>query len=224
MPDRDTEALRRRGLRLAWFVVVWDLIEGGRLGGRRASRELDRARRVRHRLGIEVFAAAVVVRHLRDPRRTSHSRALHLLAVSFFLLAAYVAFESGRDLLAREQADPSLVGIVLNAVALVVMVPVALMQRRLGRRMENQVLVAQSRETWISNSLSVTLLLGLGANAALGWWWADPGAALVVAAVAAQSGWATWREAGEGGPDRASGAGRTNPARHAPPVHGRESR
>lgn len=221
MADRDAEALRRRGLRLAWFVVVWDLVEG--VVSVTAGLAANSIALVGFGIdsGIEVFAAAVVVRHLRDPRRTGQSRALRLLAVSFFLLAAYVAFESGRDLIAREQADPSPAGIALNTVALAVMVPVALMQRRLGRRMGSPVLVAQSRETWISNSLSVTLLLGLGANAALAWWWADPAAALVVAAVAAQSGWTTWREVGEGRPDTPPG---TNPASGAPPVHGRGTR
>lgn len=197
--DPDRVALHRRALRLAWFVVAWDLIEGAVAvtAGLAASSValvgfgIDSA--------IEVFAAAVVVRHLRDPRRIGQARALRLLAASFFLLAAYVVFESVRDLIGREQPDPSLAGIVLNAVALAVMVPVAVLQRRVGGRLRSGLLIAQSRETWISNSLSVTLLLGLGANAWLDWWWADPAAALVVAAVAVQSGWTTWREADEGG-------------------------
>lgn len=86
---------------------------------------------------------------------------------------------------------------MLNIVALVVMIPIALAQRRTGRALRNPVLVAQSTETWMSNALSVTVLAGLGLNAALGWWWAYPVVALVVAALAALSGREAWREASE---------------------------
>jgi divalent metal cation (Fe/Co/Zn/Cd) transporter len=77
------------------------------------------------------------------------------------------------------------------------MVPVAIMQGRTGRALDNDVLVAQAQETWISNALSVSLLIGLGANALFGWWWADPVAALLIALVAVYSGIETWREANE---------------------------
>ena len=77
------------------------------------------------------------------------------------------------------------------------MVPVAIQQRRTGRALDNNVLVAPSGETWISNALSLSLLLGLGANALLGWGWADPAAALLIAGVAAYSGIDAWREARE---------------------------
>lgn len=92
----------------------------------------------------------------------------------------------------QDEAGESLIGIVLNIVALVVMVSVALAQRRIGRALNNPVLVAQSSETWMSHALSISVLAGLGVNAALCWWWADPAAALVVAAIAAWSGHEAW--------------------------------
>lgn len=194
---RDTERLRERGLRLAWFIVVWDVIEGvvavtaGLAAGSIAlvGFGIDSS--------IEVFAASVVIWQLRGGAHARMRTALRLIAVTFFVLAAYVAFESVRDLVAQDKASESIIGIVLSVVALAVMVPVAIAQRRTGRELENGVLVAQSSETWVSNYLSVSLLVGLGLNAAFGLWWADPVAALAVAAIAAREGRQAWIESRE---------------------------
>ena len=75
--------------------------------------------------------------------------------------------------------------------------PLARAQRRTGRDLENEALVARWTATWLANDLSVSLLAGLAANALLGWWWADPAAALVVAGFAAWSGLSAWREAAD---------------------------
>ncbi|UQU67451.1 cation transporter [Couchioplanes caeruleus] len=196
MIDAD-EAQRRRALRLAWLIVVWDIIEGaiavtaGLAAGSIAllGFGIDST--------IEVFAAAVIIWQLRGGAHARQTPALRLIAASFLALAAYVGYKSIVDLIGGEQPDASLVGIGLNVVALAVMVPVAIAQRRTGRQLDNQAVIAQSKETWVSNYLSISLLAGLGLNAALGWWWADPAAALVVAAVAAKAGIDSWREAGE---------------------------
>jgi divalent metal cation (Fe/Co/Zn/Cd) transporter len=193
-----TERLGRRALWLAWFILVWDVVEGviaiaAGLGAGSIALVgfgIDS--------GIEVFAAAVVIWQLRGSRGRGRERlALRLIAVSFFALAGYVGYESARDLLFGEQPDASPVGIALNIVALLVMVPVAVVQRRTGAAMSNEVVVAQSSETWLSNFLSLSLLVGLGLNAVAGLWWADPTAALVVAGLAAHSGWQAWRQARE---------------------------
>lgn len=89
------------------------------------------------------------------------------------------------------------VGIVLNAVALAVMIPVAALQWRTGRQLGNAVVTAQAKETWLSNALSINVLAGLGVNAAFGWAWADPTVALVVVGFAAHAGIDAWRDAGE---------------------------
>jgi divalent metal cation (Fe/Co/Zn/Cd) transporter len=191
---RDTERLRKRGLRLAWFIVVWDVIEGaiavtaGLAAGSIAlvGFGIDST--------IEVFAASVVIWQLRGGAHARMRTALRLIAITFFVLAAYVAFESVRDLVGQDKAGESIVGIVLNIVALAVMVPVAIAQRRTGRELDNQVLVAQSDETWVSNYLSISLLVGLGLNAAFGLWWADPVVALIVAAIAFKEGREAWDE------------------------------
>ena len=194
---RETERLRRRGLRLAWFIVVWDAIEGvvavtaGLAAGSIAllGFGIDS--------GIEVFAACVVIWQLRGGAHARMQTALQLISISFFVLGAYVGFEAVRDLITVDKAGESIVGIILNAVALAVMVPVAVSQRRTGRELENEVLVAQSSETWLSNYLSISLLAGLGLNAILGWWWADPIVALLIAAIALESGRGAWRESRE---------------------------
>ncbi|MEU0108439.1 cation transporter [Streptomyces sp. NPDC006251] len=193
----EQETLRRRALRLAVFIVIWDVAEGavavtaGLLAGSIAlvGFGIDST--------IEVFAALVVIWQLRAGARARQKPALRLIALSFFALAAYVSYESLRDLLGGDKAGESWIGIALNVVALGVMLPVAIAQRRTGRALDNQVVVAQSQETWISNYLSISLLAGLGLNAVLGWWWADPVAALIVCAVAVTSGIDAWRDARE---------------------------
>ena len=195
--DGDTERLRRRGLRLAWSIVVWDVIEGAvavTAGLAAASIALigfgiDSS--------IEVFAASVVIWQLRGGAHARTRTALRLIAISFFVLAAYVAFESIRDLVDQDKAGESIIGIVLSVVATAVMVPIAIAQRRTGRALDNPVLVAQSQETWISIYLSISLLVGLGLNAAFGLWWADPAVALLVAGIAFQGGREAWQESRE---------------------------
>lgn len=193
----DTAALTRRGLRLAWLIVVWDLVEGavavtaGLASGSIAllGFGIDSA--------IEVFAASVVIWQLRGGSSARQSPALKAIGATFFVLAAYVSFEAVRDLITTDKAGESLIGIILNVVALAVMVPVALAQGRTGRGLGNPVLVAQSKETWLSNYLSITVLAGLALNSTVGWWWADPIAALVIAAVALREGTEAWKEASE---------------------------
>lgn len=189
--------LRRRALLLAWFILVWDVIEG--VVAVSAGLAASSIALVSFGIdsGIEVFAAGVVIWQLHGSSPGRAQMALRLIALSFFGLAAYVGYEAGRDLLLAERPDASPIGIALNVVALLIMVPVAVVQRRTGRSLDNEVVVAQSSETWLSNFLSMSLLVGLALNAVVGLWWADPVAALVVACLALRSGWDAWREAHE---------------------------
>lgn len=192
--DARAEALRRRGIRLALLIVVWDVFEGaiavtaGLAAGSIAlvGFGIDST--------IEVFAALVVLWQLRGGARDRLRPALRAIAVTFFALAVYVAIEAVRDLAGGGEAGESAVGIVLNVVALAVMVPVAVVQWRTGRGLDNEVLSAQAKETWLSNALSVNVLVGLGLNAAFALSWADPTVALVVAGFAAWAGVDAWRE------------------------------
>lgn len=198
--DASEATLRRRGIRLALLIVVWDVIEGvvavaaGLAAGSIAlvGFGIDS--------GIEVFAASVVLWQLRGGAHARQRPALRAISVTFFLLAFYVAVEAVGALAAGADAEESVVGIVLNVVALVVMLPVAVAQWRTGHQLHNDVFAAQAKETWLSNALSVNVLVGLGLNAAVGWAWADPAVALVVAAFAVYAGIDAWREAGEQAP------------------------
>ncbi|ROT33457.1 cation transporter [Micromonospora sp. HM5-17] len=193
------QAPRQRARRLAWLIIIWDVIEGavavtaGLAAGSIAllSFGIDSV--------IEVFAAAVIVWQLRAGPHARQRPALRLIAVSFLALTVYVTYRSISDLIGGERPDASPVGIGLNVVALAVMIPVAVAQRRAGRQLGNEAVLAQAKETWVSNYLSVSLLAGLGLNAAFGWWWADPAAALVVAAVAGKAGVDAWRDSNGSG-------------------------
>ncbi|SFP88708.1 cation transporter [Amycolatopsis rubida] len=126
-----------------------------------------------------------------DPERRERA-ALRVIAVSFFLLAAYVAIDSVRSLFGAE-ASHSTVGIVLAAVSLVVMPVLSGAQRRAGRELGSASAVADSKQTLLCTYLSGVVLAGLLVNALLGWYWADPLAALAIAAVAVREGLEAWR-------------------------------
>ncbi|GAA1195937.1 Cation efflux family protein [Prauserella alba] len=143
---------------------------------------------------VEVASAAAVAWQFagRDPERRERL-ALKVIAVSFFALAAYVTFESVTTLAGGEQADHSTVGIALAAVSLVVMPFLSYAQRRAGRELGSASAVADSKQTLLCTYLSGVVLAGLLLNSLLGWAWADPAAALVIAALAVKEGRDAWR-------------------------------
>lgn len=142
---------------------------------------------------IEVCSAVAVAWQFAGDHREREQRALRIIAVSFFVLAVYVGSESVRALLAGHRADSSVVGMVLAAVSLAVMPFLSAAQRRAGRELGSATAVADSRQTLLCTYLSGVLLAGLAVNASLGWWWADPVAALVIALVAVKEGRDAWR-------------------------------
>jgi divalent metal cation (Fe/Co/Zn/Cd) transporter len=143
---------------------------------------------------VEVASAAAVAWQFgaADPYRRERVT-LRLIACSFFALAAYVTVESVRALAGAAEADHSPVGIGLAGLSLLVMPVLSYMQRRAGREYGSASAVADSKQTLLCTYLSGVLLVGLVANATLGWWWADPIAALVIAVVAVKEGREAWR-------------------------------
>jgi divalent metal cation (Fe/Co/Zn/Cd) transporter len=138
---------------------------------------------------IEVSSAAAVAWQFAGPDHERRERvALRIIACSFFALAAYVAVEALRALVGGGEADRSTVGIVLVAISVVVMPFLSLAQRRAGRELGSASAVADSKQTLLCTYLSAAVLVGLVLNAALGWWWADPAAALVLAVLAVREG------------------------------------
>jgi divalent metal cation (Fe/Co/Zn/Cd) transporter len=143
---------------------------------------------------IEVSSAAAVAWQFagRDPEARERT-ALRIIAVSFFALAGYVSVESVRALLGHGEAEHSTVGLVLAAVSLAVMPVLSKAQRRAGRELGSRTAVADSKQTLLCTYLSGVLLVGLGLNSLFGWSWADPVAALVIAAVAVREGREAWK-------------------------------
>ncbi|MER6325637.1 cation transporter [Streptomyces coelicoflavus] len=149
---------------------------------------------------IEVSSAAAVAWQFsaRDyaVREAREKTTLRIIAVSFFALAAYVAVESVRALAGDGEAGRSMVGIVLAALSLAVMPFLSAAQRRAGRELGSASAVADSKQTLLCTYLSAVLLVGLLANSIFGWSWADPIAALVIAAVAVKEGRDAWQGKG----------------------------
>lgn len=146
---------------------------------------------------VEVSSGLIILWQFRHRLPESRERqALRLMAFSFFALAAYVSFESLRALLGDHDPDASPVGIGLAIASLAIMPFLSWAQRRTGKALGSNAVVADSTQTLLCTYLSAVLLVGLVLNATLGWSWADPIAGLIIAAVAVKEGRAAWR--GEG--------------------------
>lgn len=191
------EGLLRRGLRLEYFTIVWNVLEAvvgltaGLLAGSVAlvGFALDSL--------VETSSGGILVWRLRSERGGRGSeelerRAVRGVALAFFALAAYVGVQAVVDLVRAAHPDPSVPGIGLAAVSLVVMPVLAWRKRVTARALDSRSLQADSTQTLLCVLLSGALLVGLVANAALGWWWADPAAGLFIAVVAAREGRELW--------------------------------
>ena len=187
-------ALQRRIRLLVWATIVYNVMEAGVAlteGVRAGSTAL---------IGfgldsvVEVSAAAAVAWQFaaKDPERRERA-ALRFVAISFFALAAYVGVESVRALLGAEEARHSPIGIGLAALSLTVMPALAWAQIRTGKELGSQSVVSNAKQTLLCSYLSAALLVGLVLNAAFGWSWADPLAALVIAGFAVREGLEAWR-------------------------------
>jgi divalent metal cation (Fe/Co/Zn/Cd) transporter len=147
---------------------------------------------------IEFFAAAIVVWQLRGGGEERESRAVRLIGVTFFALALYLTVEGIRDLVTHARPGQSAAGLAVAGAALIVMPGLAVAKRRTGQALGNRTLIADSAETAFCAFTSAATLLGVGLNTWLGWWWADPAAALIMAALAVREGIEAWEgEAGD---------------------------
>ncbi|HEX9919235.1 MAG TPA: cation transporter [Pyrinomonadaceae bacterium] len=175
-------AIVRRGRQLEYFTIGWNSLEAvaaigaGLFAGSVAlvGFGVDSV--------IETSSGAVLLWRLRDGERGEAREriALRLVGVSFLMLATYVAFDAIKSLVMREPPEASYVGIGIAALSLVVMPMLARAKRRVAAGLNSRALQADSRQTDICAYLSAILLGGLLLNAVLGWWWADPVAALVM--------------------------------------------
>jgi divalent metal cation (Fe/Co/Zn/Cd) transporter len=182
----------RRAVRLERFTVGWNAMEGavGLVAGIAASSialvayGLDSL--------VEVASAIIVLWHFRGSRQERERRALRLIAVCFFGLALYVVVTSLYDLATGAKPETSPVGIAVTAASVIVMPILARAKRRTATAIGSRTVLADSKQSALCAYLSATTLCGLGLNAALGWWWADPLAALFTAFVAVREGREFW--------------------------------
>lgn len=197
VPSSGSDALtpHRRALlqrRIRWFVtatITYNVIEAivAISEGARVSSTaligfgLDSA--------IEISSAAAVAWQFSGPDPEAREKtALRVIALSFFALAGYLVVESIRSLTGATEARHSMIGIALTATSLVVMPLLSFAQRRAGRELGSRSAVADSKQTLLCTYLSAVVLVGLVLNSLLGWSWADPIAALVLAVVAVSEG------------------------------------
>lgn len=196
------QALLRRGLRLERLTILWNVAEAvvavaaGWAAGSIAlvGFGLDSV--------IETAAGLVLYRRLGAELRgasadaaAEHERwAVRAVGVTFFLLGAYILWEAAGSLAGREAAERSVPGMVLALASLVVMPLLGLAKLQAGRALGSRALVGDAKETLVCAYLSLALLLGLGLNTALGWWWADPVAALAMLPLLIREGLEAFRD------------------------------
>jgi divalent metal cation (Fe/Co/Zn/Cd) transporter len=196
LPAEERTRLERQARLLAWGGNAWHLVEfaiaiaAGLAAGSVALIGFGADSL------IEGLSGLVIVWLLTGGRGSSQRaerRAQQLIGVSYVILAAYLGVESGRDLVVGHQPDASWVGIGLAAFTAPTMPLLALVKRRVGKKLSSPAMVSEAQQNQLCAYLSIALLVGLLANALAGWWWADPVAAAVIGAVALREGIETWR-------------------------------
>lgn len=189
----DRVAIVRRGRRLEYFTIAWNAAEGllaivfGVLAGSISLVGFGSDS------FIEVTSGSVLLWRMSvdaDVRRRelNEKRALRIVGVCFLLLAAYVVYESAVVLLSRRVPEHSVPGIILACVSLVVMPLLSRAKREVGRAISSAAMNADAKQAEFCAYLSAILLTGLLLNAFLGWWWADPVAAIIMTPIIAKEG------------------------------------
>ncbi len=175
----------KKALIAEYFTVAWNILEG--LIAIAAGVAAGSIALVGFGLDsyVEVASGLILIWRLckhewsdDEEEAAAEKKAIVFVGATFILLAFYVTYESGKKLFFHERPDESLVGIILAIVSLVVMPVLAFYKKKIAAEIRSRALRADALETLACSYLSLTLLLGLGANALFGWWWADPIAAL----------------------------------------------
>ena len=180
MADLSDECLLRRGFRLEYVTLAWNVIGVAVLAvSAVAARSVALAGFGLDSL-IEIGASAVVIWELSGTGKVRQHRALRLIAWAFAALAVYLAVQSTWVLLSGHRAGHSVAGIIWTATTAAVMFALAASKSRTGKALGNPVLSTEGRVTLVDGILAVSVLAGLALNAAEGWWWADPLAGYVL--------------------------------------------
>ena len=202
--DIYTDRLYRKGLRLEYFSVGYNIVEAAAsiiFGGIAGSIAL---------IGfgldsiVESLSGLVLIWRLRQHGKISEEaeeriekRATRFVALTFVILGLYILYESVTKLVFIEVPEPSLPGIAIATASLIIMPLLTWQKYKTGKQINSRALVADSKETLACGFLSVALLLGLGANYLFGFWQADPIAGMLIAVYLFREAWEAWRESGE---------------------------
>ncbi|MEZ0070839.1 divalent metal cation (Fe/Co/Zn/Cd) transporter [Planotetraspora sp. GP83] len=195
--ERDEDWLRaaRWARTLSWISLVWMTIEGA--AGIAAGVAAASIALIGWALSsaVEGLASVIVIWRFTGSRTLSHTaegRAQKAVAVSFWLLAPYVAIEAVHKLVTGQEAASSVLGIVLTGLSLALMPLLGVAKRRLGARLGSGATAGEGAQNLLCAYLAGAVLAGLAANAAIGWWWLDPLIGMAVAAVAVKEGRQAW--------------------------------
>ena len=189
----DRQAVAERGKRLEYFTIIWNSLEGlvaliaGGLAGSISLVGFGIDSFIEVTSGTVLLWRMCVDRDVQS-RERNEQLSLRIVGVCFMALAVYILYQSFSDLLGRRPPEHSMPGIVLACVSLVVMPLLARAKRKIGRELGSAAMQADARQTDFCVYLSAILLIGLLLNAGLGWWWADPIAALVMVPIIAKEG------------------------------------
>jgi divalent metal cation (Fe/Co/Zn/Cd) transporter len=191
----------KRGLLLEYFTVAWNVVEGvvsvwaAVAASSVALLGFGIDSFVETTSGVILIWRLRAERHARDPEQIERldQRAHKLVGLSLFLLAAYVAFDAVKTLVARARPEPTMVGVAITVLSLAVMWWLARAKRQTASALASRALGADSFQTTACFWLSLITLGGIGLNAALGWWWADPVAALGMVGFLVSEGREAWR-------------------------------
>lgn len=197
--ERDAEWVRvaRWARRLAWVSLLWMCAEGAL--GLWQGFTVGSISLIGWALGsaVEGLASVIVVWRFTGSRtlsETSERRAQRGVAISFWLIAPYIAFESVRDLLTGARPETTLIGIALTAVALVLMPLLGWAKQRLGARLDSRATAGEGTQNYLCAAQSAAVLLALAVIAVWpGGWWLDPAVGLVIAGIAVREGFEAWR-------------------------------
>ncbi len=194
------EKLYKKGLLLEYLTVGYNVVEAGVsiVFGHIANSialigfGLDSV--------VESLSGLVLIWRLRQHGKISEEKeeeiekkATKFVALTFFILGIYVLFESLKKLVEKEIPDPTLAGIIIAVVSILVMPVLSWQKFQVGKQIKSQALIADSKETLACFFLSVALLLGLGSNYVFGFWQADPAAGIIVAFFLFREGKEAWQ-------------------------------
>jgi divalent metal cation (Fe/Co/Zn/Cd) transporter len=187
------QAIAHRGRRLEYFTIAWNTLEG--LIGVCAGLLAGSISLVGFGIDsfIEVTCGATLLWRMSvdediERRERNEKMSLRIVGVCFIALAAYIAYEAISDLTRKTSPAHSIPGIVLACVSLVVMPILSRAKKKVGNALNSAAMNADARQTDFCVYLSAILLVGLLLNAAFGWWWADPVAALIMVPIVAKEG------------------------------------